>query len=274
MVSKTALKAFMLIISTVLFLCGAIIMGIGIWAVADKIFISDIVGNSLYRSASYIMVVVGACIIMTSFIGCTGAVLNNKGLVFFFVLVNGQMFVLLMTAAILGAVFRDNIEGDLQEDMKRGIRSQYGTSVEYSEENRDITQAWDMLQQRLRCCGVDNEGWGIYQESNWFYRQFNEFEKKFVPPSCCVYQERLGQYLNLFNCQSFAYGPPRFRTGAQNDALFYQGCFFAAREFVVEQANILLGIGFSFCVFLLTAIVVGVMFILKLGEDSRGSYEY
>ncbi|WAR03046.1 TSN9-like protein [Mya arenaria] len=200
MVSKTALKAFMLIISTVLFLCGAIIMGIGIWAVADKIFISDIVGNSLYRSASYIMVVVGACIIMTSFIGCTGAVLNNKGLVFFFVLVNGQMFVLLMTAAILGAVFRDNIEGDLQEDMKRGIRSQYGTSVEYSEENRDITQAWDMLQQR--------------------------------------------------------------------------GCFFAAREFVVEQANILLGIGFSFCVFLLTAIVVGVMFILKLGEDSRGSYEY
>ena len=28
---------------------------------------------------------------------------------------------------------------------------------------------------QLRCCGVDNEGWGIYQESNWFYRQFSEF---------------------------------------------------------------------------------------------------
>ncbi|XP_052238145.1 tetraspanin-4-like isoform X1 [Dreissena polymorpha] len=272
MVSKTACKAFLLIINVLLFLCGAIIMGIGIWAIADKIFISNIIGSSLFNSASYIMVVVGACIIVTTFIGCGGAVANNKCLVAVFVAVIGLMFVLLLTAAILGAVFRDNLEDNLQEDMKRGIRTQYATSVDYSDRNRDVTESWDMLQQRLRCCAVNDEGWGLYQESNWFTRQYSEYDKKFVPPSCCVYENRLGQYLNLQNCQSFAFGPPRMQTGAQNNALHYRGCYTAAREFIIEQANIVLGIGFAFCVFLIAGVVMGVIFVLKLKESDQGDY--
>lgn len=56
-------------------------MGIGIWAVADKIYISDVIGNSLFKSAAILMVICGVFIILQSFVGCLGAIAKNKPLV-------------------------------------------------------------------------------------------------------------------------------------------------------------------------------------------------
>ncbi|KAH3889485.1 hypothetical protein DPMN_013542 [Dreissena polymorpha] len=181
------------------------------------------------------------------------------------------MFVLHFGAAISAAVLRENVEDNIKEDMKYSIITQYGNNLHIDDSNKDITESWDMLQQRLRCCAVNDEGWGLYQESNWFY-EHSYIQREFVPPSCCVYENRVGQYLNLQKCQSFAFGPPRMQTGAQNNALHYRGCYSAAREIVIKQANLVIGIVFSFCVFLITGVVVGVLFIRKLGETGEMEY--
>ena len=48
--------------------------------------------------------------------------------------------------------------------------------------------------------------------------------QKYVPESCCVYSTNMGQYLNVINCQSPQFGPPRTAdlTAARNDALHYK----------------------------------------------------
>lgn len=56
-------------------------MGIGIWAVADKIYISDVIGNSLFKSAAILMVICGIFIILQSFVGCLGAMTQKKPIV-------------------------------------------------------------------------------------------------------------------------------------------------------------------------------------------------
>lgn len=53
-------------------------MGIGIWAVADKMYMSDVIGNSLFSSAAILMVFCGACMLLISFIGCAGTISGNK----------------------------------------------------------------------------------------------------------------------------------------------------------------------------------------------------
>jgi hypothetical protein len=53
-------------------------MGIGIWAVVDKIYISEVIGNSLYKSAAILMVINGVFLILLSFLGCIGAISQNK----------------------------------------------------------------------------------------------------------------------------------------------------------------------------------------------------
>ncbi|KAL4224724.1 hypothetical protein ACF0H5_015421 [Mactra antiquata] len=268
--SKTGLKAFMFIMGVLLFLCGGIIMGIGIWAIVDKVYISDVVGSSLFSSAAILMVVCGVFLVLLSYLGCISAISEKKILVALYALVIGLVFVLLMSAGIAAAVFQDNIEGKMKNTMRRALVDQYGYNVEYDEENEKVTNAWNLLQTRLMCCAVEDQGWMIYQSSRWFSNQYNEYEKKFVPPSCCVYEGRLKQYLNLFHCQSFAYGPPRYLTGAMNNAIHYKGCYTAAREFVSEQSSIILGIGFSFCVFLIATIVLSVIFYRKLSSgESR-----
>lgn len=270
--SQTGLKIFQLVLSVILFLCGGIVLGIGIWAVADKIYISDVIGNSLFKSASILMVICGVFLILLSFLGCLGAISQKKIVIIVYVISLVVVFIVLMSAAIVAAVFQDDIESGMKETMRAGIREKYGYNVAYVDKNADLTESWDLVQTRLTCCAVDDQGWGLYQQSRWFSQQYNEFDKKFVPTSCCIYEGRLDQYVNLFACQSFAYGPPRFGGGAFNNALQYQGCYYAIKDTISKQADILLGIGFSFCVFLITGVVIGVMFIRKLSDGASADF--
>ncbi|XP_053385032.1 tetraspanin-4-like isoform X4 [Mercenaria mercenaria] len=220
--SQAGLKAFLLVLNVLFFLCGGIVMGIGIWAVADKIYISDVIGSSLFKSAAILMVICGVFLVLLSFLGCAGALAQKKIIVIVYVISLAIVFIVLMSAAIVAAVFQDDIESGMKEKMRRGIREQYGYNTAYVDENRDLTESWDLVQTRLTCCAVDDQGWGLYQQSRWFQQQFNEYDRKFVPPSCCIYEGRLDQYVNLFTCQAFAGGPPRFGGGGFNNALHYQ----------------------------------------------------
>ena len=56
-------------------------MGIGIWALADKVFISDVIGNNLFFSAAILMTFCGSCLLLLSFLGCGGAMATNRLLV-------------------------------------------------------------------------------------------------------------------------------------------------------------------------------------------------
>lgn len=270
--SKTALKAFLLVINVLLFLCGAAVMGVGIWAVADKMYISHVVGNSLFSSAAILMVICGAFLILVSFLGCLGAIAAKRVIVVLFIIALVIIFVLLLTAGIVAAVFQDEIDDKMRERMRTGLRERYGFNTAYVEENRDLTDAWDLMQTRLSCCAVDDQGWGLYQQSRWFGQQFSEYNKKFVPPSCCMYEGRANAYVNLENCQSFPYGPPRFSGGSFNPSLHYTGCYTAAKDFIGKQAEIILGIGFSFLVFLIAGIVIGVTYVAKLKEEGTADF--
>lgn len=59
-------------------ICGGIVMGIGIWAVVDKIYISDVIGNTLFASAAILMVICGSFLLLVSFLGCIGTIANSR----------------------------------------------------------------------------------------------------------------------------------------------------------------------------------------------------
>lgn len=288
MCPKTFLKIFLLVINVVFFLCGGIVMGLGVWAVADKIYIADIIGSSLFASAAYLMMVTGIILILISFLGCLGAISGKRILVIIYTILLVIVFILLMATGITAAVFQDDIEENVQQRMTRTIIEQYGFDYQYQEENARITESWDKAQSSLECCGVRDQGWFVYQNSRWFSQQTNQNQgyyynpninldnQKFVPESCCVYDRNLGSYMNLFNCQSFKFGPPRYMdpSAARNDALHYTGCYDKAKEFIEDQSAMMLGVGFSFCVFLIAGIIISAMFIYKLTTEAEGSLEF
>ena len=62
-------------------LCGGVVLALGIWAVADKIYITDLIGGYQFANAAYLMVIAGTILFLISFLGCLGAISGKKVLV-------------------------------------------------------------------------------------------------------------------------------------------------------------------------------------------------
>ena len=48
-------------------------MAVGIWTIVDKSYLENVMRNSLYMSAAYTLIAVGAITIIISFLGCMGS---------------------------------------------------------------------------------------------------------------------------------------------------------------------------------------------------------
>lgn len=103
---------------------------------------------------------------------------------------------------------------------------------------RLVTDSWNYTQKKLRCCGVDDMSWEVYDNSYWDrFTNANEADRnkkipktspfyRFVPISCCwtLIDPRTtwptDTYRDVGRCQHWQFGPPNHKTGAFNDALY------------------------------------------------------
>lgn len=252
--SKKGIKIFLFIVNVLFFTVGLVIFGVGVWTASDKIFLSDIIGSNLYEAASYMLIICGVIIIGVAIFGCVTSWKEMRyGILLYFVILS-LIFVFLIIASILAVVFRGELEDVMSKAMGETILKQYGTNLENSPENQAVTKSWDETQQKLECCGVDNEGWEIYQESMWYRNQKGD-DRAYVPASCCK-NVHVNKLVRLKQCQKSRMGPPGTPSGAKNDYLFYQGCYEAAYKFVMDQAGLILAIGFSFSIILIAGLVL------------------
>lgn len=54
------------------------LIAVGIWMVVDRSFMATITGEPLYAVAAYLIIAGGALVFVFSFIGCFGAVTENR----------------------------------------------------------------------------------------------------------------------------------------------------------------------------------------------------
>ncbi|KAL5006698.1 hypothetical protein ScPMuIL_015504 [Solemya velum] len=253
--TKKLLKALVAIISVLFFAAGGALLGIGIWMIVDKIFISDIIGTQLFTAASYLLILSGCVLLVVSFVGCAGTFQENACIVISYFACLVFLFILILIAAILAVAFRADLEEHMKNAMRETIIENYGNDVMQNEDNRVKTAAWDDTQRRLQCCGVDDRSWSMYRQSVWFQEQLSrpKEEWKYVPESCCVYHELTHKYRNRNYCQTWQFGPPASRTTLEPIMILYfqrLGCYNAAKMFVTDQSVILVTIGFIFAVML------------------------
>ncbi|TNN58809.1 CD82 antigen [Liparis tanakae] len=71
----TATKYFLFLFNLVFFLCGAVIMGFGLWLLLDNQSFIVVLNNSTsVKVACYILIGVGAFSMLMGFLGCLGAI--------------------------------------------------------------------------------------------------------------------------------------------------------------------------------------------------------
>ncbi|NXI03733.1 TSN4 protein, partial [Pachycephala philippinensis] len=147
--------------------CG--ILGVGIWLAVTQGNFATLSSSFPSLSAANLLIVTGTFVMIIGFVGCIGAIKENKCLLLSFFIMLLIIFLLELTVVILFFVYTDKIDKYAQRDLKKGLHL-YGTDG-----NIGLTNAWSIIQTDFRCCGVSNY-------TDWF----EVYNTTRVPDSCCL----------------------------------------------------------------------------------------
>ncbi|XP_037961173.1 CD63 antigen-like [Teleopsis dalmanni] len=142
----------------IVFLVGAMVQ-LNYWHYSN--FVSD---HTL--SAPTIFMIVGSAIAFVYCLGCWGTITDNDCIVFCFVILAVNVFLLEIGIGIFVYVKHDNLPNTME--------TQFNLTMNDYNERKDYQDAWALLQTELRCCGTLNS-------SDWE----PIFKNNTLPTSCC-----------------------------------------------------------------------------------------
>lgn len=233
-----------LVFNVFFLLCGMGILGIGIWVRLDMVQFDALLGTSMLPIAAYVLIAAGAVVLLISLAGCFGALMENRsllGLYFSFMLL---IFLMEAAAAVLGALFYDQVKPLLTTHVESAIINKYGDP-----NFKIVTQAVDVLQQQFGCCGFDNprdwENSTFATSSAW-----ENSTAPAVPISCCRDQ-------NQPNCNR------EFNSTLNFD----QGCIDSMASWMSEHLVYVLAVAIVVALTQLLGMIFAICLCKQVGED-------
>ncbi|XP_075044452.1 tetraspanin-18 [Mixophyes fleayi] len=170
--SVSCVKYLMFIFNFFIFLGGSFLLGLGIWVIVDPTGFREIIAvNPLMFMGAYLVLAMGAMLFLLGFLGCCGAIRENKCLLLFFFMFILVIFLAELSAAILAFLFRENLTRDsFTKDLKR----------HYTGNSTDVfTSTWNSVMTTFECCGVNGP------EDFGDTLQFKTHMHHPVPEACC-----------------------------------------------------------------------------------------
>ncbi|ELW48828.1 Tetraspanin-18 [Tupaia chinensis] len=147
---------------------GACLLGVGIWVMVDPTGFREIVAtHPLLITGAYILLAMGGLLFLLGFLGCCGAVRENKCLLLFFFLFILIIFLAELSAAILAFIFRENGERTYRQapGLSCGFLAIQLTREFFTKElskhyqgNNDtdaFSATWNSVMITFGCCGVN-----------------------------------------------------------------------------------------------------------------------
>ncbi|XP_031442728.1 tetraspanin-18 isoform X1 [Clupea harengus] len=176
----SCIKYLMFIFNFFIFLGGALLLSVGIWVLVDPMGFREIVAaNPLIFTGVYVILCLGALLFLLGFLGCCGAIRENRCLMLFFFMLILIIFLAELAAAILAFIFREHLTRQyFTKELKHHYQGNNSTDV--------FTTTWNAIMTTFDCCGVN--GAEDFEES--LYHLLNP--AKMVPEACCQRNHLLG----------------------------------------------------------------------------------
>ncbi|XP_028455714.1 tetraspanin 35 isoform X2 [Perca flavescens] len=237
------LKVMMFLFNGIIFLAGAAILGVGIWVKVDSGSILNFLGKidnapsqlSQVLNVGYLLIAVGALLLVIGFLGCCGAVRESKCMLMLFFIIVLVVFIAEVAGAIVILVFRplaDDLFNKLGTAAVQNIRKDYG-------QNADVTGLWNTTMNSLRCCGFYNSS--DFVGSPYYVNKNNSF-----PLQCC---------------------PGMTSTCSGNNATI-TGCFPKIKKLIDDNTVAIVAVALGIAVLEICAMVVSMILFCRI--NSRG----
>lgn len=225
-------KYFLFLFNLLFFILGAVILGFGVWILADKSsFISVLQASShTLNVCSYIFISVGAVTMLMGFLGCIGAVKEVRcllGLYFAFLLL------ILIAQVAAGALLYFKMEELKQEIGNIVIK----LIQEYKGDQEDTLQStWDDVQAKAECCGW--ESFLNWTSNEWLMNSTNVT----YPCSCKNPEKDNDNHLVTKGFCQVSSNQTQSGNNPEEWPVYKKGCKEKVQEWLKENVGVILGV--------------------------------
>ncbi|KAF3852244.1 hypothetical protein F7725_005599, partial [Dissostichus mawsoni] len=132
-------------------------------------------GLSQLANVAYLLIAVGAVLLLIGFLGCCGAVKESRCMLLTFFSIVLILFLVEVAGAVVLFVFdglAEDLLGQLEGEVKQSIKKQYGWT-------EGFTSLWNATMEEFTCCGYKN--YTDFEGSPFF----NEQGMDVYPQTCC-----------------------------------------------------------------------------------------
>nr|XP_019949408.1 PREDICTED: leukocyte surface antigen CD53-like [Paralichthys olivaceus] len=158
------LKYTMCVANFLCFMCGVAVLGFGIFMMVS-FRMAALLPSLASLNMANLLLISGIVITCVSFLGFLGALKENRCLLLMYFLLLFLLMLVELTAACVLLFFEGQIAAMIKEDLNKSLKD----SKEGTRNSTDVLNEWDLVQNELLCCGVQNV-------SDWGDK---------VPKSCC-----------------------------------------------------------------------------------------
>lgn len=264
-------KALLIIFNIIFWLSGCAILGVGIWMRVDpnvlnslKVFNVD-PSDSLVEYAAYLFIALGAFVFLVGFLGCCGAIKENKcmlGLYIFllFLVMAGEL-----AAGIIALIYKDRVVDTAADILMTKLQADQ-IFANSSTDTKVVFTGFGLLmsgfQVELKCCGVHN--YTDYAGSAYDRMRTSDGP---YPPTCCVLKNGTefkdgmnlkDSILDINKC----YAPEK-----DNRYIHTKGCQTNLEELFTQNALILIGLGIGIGCLEIFGFIFAICLCRNAGEE-------
>ncbi|KAM4535155.1 tetraspanin-9 isoform 1-T1 [Fundulus diaphanus] len=163
-------KYLMFVFNLIFWLGGCGLFGVGVWLSFKQADFSSLPLSFPSLSAANVLLVAGGITMVTGFLGCLGALKEQRCLLFTFFVILVILILTEITLVLILYYLHDQVELHAKGDLKDGMKKYYS--------ERELQKSWDNVQKMFKCCGVNNK-------TDWY-----EVLNGTLPLSCCIGAEK------------------------------------------------------------------------------------
>ncbi|XDV13078.1 hypothetical protein PO909_001578 [Leuciscus waleckii] len=159
-------KYLMFIFNLIFWLGGCGLFGVGVWLAFTQSEFSSLPLSFPSLSAANLLLVAGGVTMVTGFLGCLGALKEQKCLLMTFFVILLFLVLTEMALILVFSVYHEELDKKAKDDLREGMNDY--------KDNEGLEKSWNKMQEIFKCCGVSNY-------TDWH----NKTKSGKLPDSCC-----------------------------------------------------------------------------------------
>ncbi|XP_037086741.1 CD82 antigen-like [Pollicipes pollicipes] len=260
-------KFFFILLNLLITIIGLVVLGCALWLFFDTFYYLQIAQtNDEYYRGTYLLMGVGILMTVVGFLGCVGACRESPCMLGTFFTLVLLIFVAEVASIVWIHMNRETLRNELRKSIAAAVREDYGKVL-------PRTEALDVIQSQLKCCG----GTGPRDWAKSYYNN-GDGNKSGLELGIQGIASAVGVYKVPASCCNVQPDDPRCEAAQQvqlagqlTDVISQEGCGDQLLQFLQDHTWVVVGIVASVMVIEVLALMIALSLCITV---MRAEQEY